>query len=66
MLTVWLLKLYWVWIILGLVILIPNIPPFGFGIFGMIIGGIFTLWGLVARKAMSSESFRNRIDRNLK
>lgn len=66
MFTLWFLKLYWVWIILGLIIFIPSIPPFGLSIFGIILGGVMALWGLVARKAMSSESFRNRIDRNLK
>lgn len=65
MFILWLIKLYWIWIILGLIILIPNVPPFGFSISAMIVGGILTLWGLVARKAMSSESLRNRIDRNL-
>jgi hypothetical protein len=66
MLILWLLKLYWIWIILGLIILVPSVPPFGFSIMGMLIGGILTLWGLVARKAMSSDSFRDRIERNLK
>lgn len=66
MFTLWLIKLYWVWIILGLIILVPSIPPFGFSITGIVIGGIFTLWGLVAKKAMSSESLRDRINRNLK
>jgi hypothetical protein len=66
MLTLWLLKLYWIWIILGLIILIPSVLPPGISFFGIIIGGVLTLWGLVAKKAMSSESFRNRIDSNLK
>lgn len=61
----WLVKLYWLWIVLGAVILIPSVIPPGISILGLALGGALLLWGLVAKKAMSSDSLRSRIERNL-
>lgn len=61
----WLVKLYWLWIILGVFVLIPSFLPPGISIMGIVIGTAMLLWGLVARKAMASDSLKNRIDRNL-
>lgn len=61
----WLIKLWWLWVIIGLLILIPSILPPGISIIGTVLGGVMTLLGGIAGKAMSSEGFRNRINRNL-
>jgi hypothetical protein len=63
MIVLWILKLYWLWLILALIILAKSI--FSLSIFGMVIGLLVGLFGIVAKKAMGSESFRNRIERNL-
>lgn len=49
--------------ILGLIVLAKSI--FSFSIFGIVIGLVIGLFGVVAKKAMGSDSFRNRIERNL-
>jgi hypothetical protein len=61
----WLVKLYWVWIILGLLVVVPSVIPPGISVTGAVLGAVLLLVGLVARKAMQSESLRGRIDRNL-
>ncbi len=61
----WLVKLYWVWIILGLLVVVPSVIPPGISVTGVVLGAVLLLFGLVARKAMQSESLRGRIDRNL-
>ncbi len=63
--VLWLVKLYWLWIIVGVLILIPSFLPPGISLTGIVIGAAMLLWGLVARKAMTSDSLKNRIDRNL-
>jgi hypothetical protein len=63
MMVLWLIKLYWIWLILSLIILAKSI--LSMSIFGIVIGLVIGLVGVVAKKAMASESFRNRIDRNL-
>lgn len=65
MVLLWLVKLWWLWVIVGLLILIPSILPPGISIVGAILGGGMTLLGGIAGKAMSSDAFRNRINRNL-
>ena len=61
----WLVKLWWMWVIVGLVFLIPSVLPPGISILGTIIGGIFVFWGVLARKVMQSDTIKNRIERNL-
>jgi len=61
----WLIKLWWIWVIIGLLILVPSALPPGISIFGVILGSALLLFGGIAGKAMSSEGFRNRINRNL-
>ncbi len=63
MILLWTIKLYWLWMILGLIVLAKSI--FSFSIFGIVIGLVIGLFGVVAKKAMGSDSFRNRIERNL-
>ena len=65
MFLLWIVKLYWIWIILGLIILIPSVLPPGISILWTVIGGALTLLGLVFRKAMQSDQLKQRIDRNL-
>lgn len=64
MFVLWFVKLYWIWIILGIIILASSVFS-GISIVGIVIGSVITLFGLVARKAMQSDSLRQRIDRNL-
>ncbi len=59
----WIVKLYWLWIILGAIMLIKSI--FSISIIGMILGGIILGVGFVFKKVMSSDNLRNRIDKNL-
>ena len=61
----WLVKLYWLWIVLGLIVLTSSVLPPGISVFWAVFGGAVLLLGMVFRKAMQSESFRNRIERNL-
>ena len=63
MIVLWILKLYWLWLILALIILAKGI--FSLSIIGIVIGLLVGLFGVVAKKAMGSESFKNRIERNL-
>ncbi|MBX7153069.1 hypothetical protein K1X84_15690 [bacterium] len=64
MFVLWFVKLYWVWIILGIIILASSVFG-GISILGIVIGSVVALFGLIARKAMQSDSLRQRIDRNL-
>ncbi|HMW33877.1 hypothetical protein L6Q79_09645 [bacterium] len=61
----WLVKLYWIWIVLGLIILIPAVIPPGLDMFNAFFGFAVVVVGLVFRRAMQSDTLRQRIDRNL-
>jgi hypothetical protein len=64
MAVLWIMKLYWLWLIIGILILYLSIFS-NFSILGIIIGSVVTLFGLVARGVMKKDSLRRRIDRSL-
>ncbi len=62
MALLWIVKLYWLWLIIGLIILYMSIFS-NFSIFGIIIGSVITLFGLVARGVMKKDSLKDRMGR---
>lgn len=61
----WVVKLWWLWLLVGLYMLVTSVLPPGISIVGAVIGGTLTLLGAVMGRAMRTEGFRNRINRNL-
>lgn len=64
MALLWIAKLYWLWIIVGIIILYVSIFR-NFNLFGIILGSVVVLAGLIFKKVMASDTIRNRINRNL-
>lgn len=62
MALLWIVKLYWLWLIIGLLILYMSIFS-NISIFGIIIGSLITLFGLVARGVMKKDSLKDRMGR---
>ncbi len=60
----WIVKLWWLWTIIGMIILFLSIFR-NFSIFGIIIGAIIFFIGLLFKKVMASDTIKNRINRNL-
>ncbi len=60
----WIVKLWWLWAIVGIIMLYLSIFS-NFSIFGIIIGGIILFIGLLFKKVMSSDTIKSRMDRNL-
>lgn len=59
----WLVKLWWLEVIIGGLIIVRSI--FSFSILGIVVGGVILTFGLIFRIVMSSESMKKRIERNL-
>ena len=60
----WIVKLWWLLTIIGIVILFLSIFR-NFSIFGIIIGAIVLFIGLLFKKVMASDTIKSRMNRNL-